>query len=647
MKFRVVTLFVVALYLFASLRPVGAQDAQFGESPMLAEQVKAGKLPPVKDRLPSSPRVIEYPGSEIGTYGGDFRDPFKGDGYWASQMVFWSAWKSLVNWNETYTDYVPNIAEKIDISPDAKEYTFHLRPGTKWSDGQPFTSEDVEFYINDVLNNKELNKGTFPDGWLKPGKEAPTVTVKDANTFTLKFDVSYGMFLLNMCGWPGWEIVAAPKHYLKQFHIKYNPDGIKDLIPKTEGATDWITLFQAHSAVGVGGDPSVVSRDVNYPTMFPWIYKQPLGTGTQFIAERNPYYYWVDKKGNQLPYIDRIVGSAYQDDQTMLVDVLAGKFDTMANTTDQQRSLFFDNQATSGLKVYPVKSEGGGTVSVSFNMTHPDLGKIFSQKDFRVGMSYAINRKEIIDIVYFGQGTPRQLSPVEDSPLYNKQLSTQYLDFNVDEANKTLDKVLAKKDADGFRLNPDSGKRLSVVFTVQKDDYGLRFADVAQLLKKYFAKVGIEVVVDVVSNDVWTQRSNDNSMEATIFTGEGGYGITAITDPRNYVPFHGQSIWGNGWQLWYLQVNNKAKVEPPQVIKDQVDLYKKVLQAPTGEERLKLMKQVLQTTADNFWVIGISSASDSYRPLSAKLGNVPKTWVGGWNPGGTAIAFPEQWFFRK
>src|SRR5690606_29796231 len=103
------------------------------------------------------------------------------------------------------------------------------------------------------------------------------------------------------------------------------------------GAEDWVSLFLSRSAVGPGTDAAVISRDLDYPTMFPWVYTEELGTGTQFIAERNPYYYWVDTAGNQLPYIDRIVGTLYQDEQTMLVDVLAGNFDTMANSTDEQR----------------------------------------------------------------------------------------------------------------------------------------------------------------------------------------------------------------------------------------------------------------------------------------------------------------------
>jgi peptide/nickel transport system substrate-binding protein len=647
MKYRALLLCILIAMLAVPFSTLSVAQGPYGEAPMLAERVAAGALPSVEERLPANPRVIDLPWSQIGTYGGDLRDPFVGDSFWSAQMVFWTFWKGLVSWNYGYSDWQPNIAESVEVSDDATVYTFHLREGLKWSDGVPFTADDVLFAINDIMANEEINAGTFPAGWLKPGTAAPVAEKIDDYTFTITFDVPYGMFLYNMCGWPGWELVTAPKHYLEQFHIAYNPDGIDELIAQTTGAEDWVSLFQAHSAVGPGSDPSIISRDVNYPTLFPWVYTQPMGTGTQFIAERNPYYYWVDAEGNQLPYIDRIIGTAYQDPETMLVDVLAGEYDTMANTTDEQRPLFFENEATSGLKVYPIQSEGGGTVSIMFNMTHPELGAIFSQKDFRVAMSYAIDRQEVIDIVYFGQGVPRQISPLEDSPLYNEQLTNQYLEYDVDLANQTLDNVLPDRDANGWRINPATGEKLSIVFTIQTGDYGLRFTDVAELLKQYYAEVGVDIIVDVVDNEVWTERRNENTMEATVFTGEGGYGITAITDPRYFVPVHGQGIWADAWTIWYLEPNNPAGIEPPQEIKDHINLYLSVLQAPTSEQRYELMGQVLQTAADNFWVIGMSSAQPGYRPLSARLANVPETWVNGWNPGGVTIAFPEQWYFTE
>lgn len=651
MKYRIILLLVLIATIATLAQPMHSTSAQegkkYGESPMLAAKVTAGELPPVEQRLPKNPRVIALPASGVGTYSDELRVPFGGDSpFWGGQMAFWSSWRGLVAWNDTYSDWVPNIAESVDVNDAATEYTFHLREGTMWSDGVPFTADDILFYVDDILKNPDLNSGTFPPDLLQPGSKPVDVEKVDDYTVKFTFDVPYGMFLLNMCNWWGWQITAAPKHYLQQFHQKYNADGIDALLKENPSATDWISLFQSKSAVGPGTDQAAIMRDPNYPTLGPWVVTQPLGTGTQFIAERNPYYYWVDSEGNQLPYIDRIVETAYQDEETMKLDVLAGKFDYMGGPKDADLPLFIDNQSTSGLAVHTLPREGGNVGTIVFNLTNPDLGDIFSQKDFRVGMSYAINRQEIVDIVYYGEVTPRQIAPTDDSPLYNEQLATQYLEYSVDKANEALDKVLPNKDSDGWRLKPN-GEKLSIVFSLLSNDYGGRYADVAELLKEYYAAVGVDIVIDVVDNAIVDERAKDNTLEATIGTGEGGMGITAILDARNYVPNHGQAFWGNAWALWYLHPENPMKVEPPQIIKDQLALMEKVRQAPTSEERVTLMKQLLQVCADNFWVMGIASSPDTFRPVSAKLANVPEKWVDGWNPGGIAIAFPEQWYFTK
>src|SRR5215510_5093205 len=119
MKHRILCLVLLLLFALTALGVSYAQDAQYGESPMLAERVAAGTLPPVAERLPANPRIIALPDSSIGSYGGDFQDPFVGDSFWSSQMVFWTFWKGLVNWNPTYGNWEPNIAESVDVSEDA------------------------------------------------------------------------------------------------------------------------------------------------------------------------------------------------------------------------------------------------------------------------------------------------------------------------------------------------------------------------------------------------------------------------------------------------------------------------------------------------------------------------------------------------
>jgi peptide/nickel transport system substrate-binding protein len=166
---------VFYLVLFLALFAVSisyAQDSQFGESPLLAERVAAGTLPPVAERLPANPRVVSLPGSSVGSYGGDFRDPFVGDSFWSSQMVFWTFWKGLVNWNPTYSGWEPNIADDVQVSEDARVYTFHIREGIRWSDGVPFTSDDVIFVINDILGLTE-HPPKFSKNFLRDAGDIP------------------------------------------------------------------------------------------------------------------------------------------------------------------------------------------------------------------------------------------------------------------------------------------------------------------------------------------------------------------------------------------------------------------------------------------------------------------------------------------
>ena len=125
----------------------------YGESPDLASMVSAGSLPPVEERLPESPLVVPV-FEEIGQYGGTWNLA-----YGARTDRFHGSLRTSAGLLSIDTDQVtiiPQVAESYDISPDGKVFTFNLREGHRWSDGMPFTTEDVRFWWEDIILNDEL-----------------------------------------------------------------------------------------------------------------------------------------------------------------------------------------------------------------------------------------------------------------------------------------------------------------------------------------------------------------------------------------------------------------------------------------------------------------------------------------------------------
>jgi len=375
-----------------------------------------------------------------------------------------------------------------------------------------------------------------------------------------------------------------------------------------------------------------------------------LGGNTQMTMARNPYYWKVDAAGNQLPYVDNVTGISYQDNQARTLAMINGDLDYVKDPGDDQRVTYFDavdNNAP--IKISQAISDGTNTNSIHFNESYgdPALASIFTDKNFRIGMSYAINRQEIIDIVYLGQGEPAQIAPLESSPLYNEQLAKQYTEYDVTQANAYLDKVLPNKDADGMRLRPD-GQPLSIVFTVSNDlSYGTNWVQVAELLIGYWKAVGVNVTLNAKADAQFVIDKQQNNVQATMYTAEGGAGLTAILDPRYFTPMEYFGMFGAGWYNWRNKVPNTVQVEPPQAIKDIRAVYEQVSLQPTQDGQIEQMKKVLQLAADNFWVIGISRPPAGFQPYNVRLGNQPDQWIAGWIEGVQKITYPEQWYLKQ
>lgn len=623
--------------------------SKYSQAPSLDALVEAGTLPPVDERLPDNPRVI-VPFKETGQYGGEMEFGFTGGSPAWGGMLYLAGWENLTSWRADFSGVDPNIVESLEANDDASVWTATLRKGMKWSDGEPFTANDIAFYIEDVLMNEDLSPTGFGADWC-PGDMAADFKFEKVDDYTVKFifPKSYGTFPLILATWQGRQFAMYPKHYLQQFHAAYNDN--LDATVKAEGQESWEGLFFAKAPAN-WGDPDVAFfRDPAYPTIGAWKVTQPLEAGTTIVIERNPYYWKVDDQGNQLPYMDRIVGTSFQDDQARLLALLNGDIDFIKDPPADARPQYFEAVDRGILSYSESFGDGANGYVLQFNMTHPVKGEIFANKDFRIGVSYAINRAELIELFNQGQGYPAQICPLPDSPFYNETCSKQYLEYDLTKANEYLDKVLPNKDANGMRLGPD-GKPFNIVLVVINNwTWAPNNPQVGEKTVEFLRAVGLDAQMNAMPDQQWEVIWKTNQAEAFLSTGEGGGGLTAMLDPRNFVPMEQFGHYGNGWTLWRLKglgtPGIENEVEPPQWVKDARQKYNEAISMPTEEEQIAVMKEVIAEATERFYAIGGYQGGTSIQPHNVRIGNMPDRWPGGWIQGVFRIMYPEQWYIKQ
>ncbi|NOZ27672.1 MAG: ABC transporter substrate-binding protein [Chloroflexi bacterium] len=609
---------------------------KYKEAPQLAELVKQGKLPPVDERLPENPLVVQ-PVDRIGQYGGTWRTALRGgaDNAWLLRTM---DYEYLVRWDPDWTKVIPNLAESFEANEDATEFTFHLRKGVKWSDGEPFTADDIMFWYEDVFMNEDLTP--VKTSWLVTGDEPVTVEKVDDYTVKFKFAAPNGLFLQRMATPSGSYITRFPRHYLEQFHIKYNPDNIDKLIEEA-GATDWVNLFQLKGS-GVPGTPYDARwQNKELPSLNAWILTTAYGEGTRVVAERNPYYWKVDPEGNQLPYLDRIVYEVGEDVEVLVLKALNGEIDMQDRhiAKPANKAVFVDNMEKGGYHFFEKIPSSMNMLIIALNLTHkdPKMREIFQNKHFRIGLSYAINRQEIIDLVWVGAGEPFQAAPRPESPFYNERLAKQYTEYDVDKANEHLDMVLPEKDDEGFRLRPD-GERLS--FSIEVAATQTDRIDALELIRGYWKAVGIDMQVKTEDRSILYTRKEANEHDAVVWGGDGG--LDVILEPRWYFPYSAESNYAELWQFWYNK--DPRGEEPPEPTKKQMELYDQLKATGDPDKQADLMKQILEIAADQFYVIGISLPPKGYGIVKNNFHNVPKVMPGSWLYPNPAPTNPCQYF---
>jgi peptide/nickel transport system substrate-binding protein len=618
--------------------PSFAQGA-LNEAPALVDAVAAGTLPPLAERLPKTPMVVE-PFEAVGQYGGDLRAALVGGGS-LNMMHRYQGYEGLLRYTPDFNGVIPNVAESFEANEDATVYTVKLREGHKWSDGHPFTTEDIMFFYEDVMLNPELTPSI--QGYLRtPNGESGVFEKVDETTFRMSFSQPHGLLPLRMAWANDDRTTRLPKHYLSQFHIKYNPDA--DKLAQDQGMTGWVQLFQIKSGISVDGE---IFKNKDIPTLYGWKIVQPVGESAEYsIADRNPYYFKVDTAGNQLPYIDRVTYAIAADNEVLLLKALQGEIDMIDQwiCTPANRAVLYDGQETGKYGFYTTTSTEPNEMVFQLNLTHPDPIKraLYQNKDFRAGLSHSLDRQAVIDTIFIGQGAPAQPSIRPEDPLYNEQLANQYVEYDVAKANEFLDKVIPNKDGEGFRLY-ESGQRVSIIFEI--DQVRQTFVDAFQLVLPMFRAVGIDAQMRSMDRSLWEVRVRQGGeYDATVHKFGGNGGIVAALDPRYFFPNTTEAMYAKGWQIWYNDKTSPDAVEPPAATQRQYVAYDELRQTGDVARQQELMKEILQIAADEFYVFGITLPLDGYGVVANRLKNVRPTMPNSWGYPTPAPTNPEQYY---
>src|SRR5690625_1807451 len=397
---------------------------RFHQAPLLHEKSKNGELPPVEQRLPKNPLVI-IPPEQTGPYGGNWNQ--FGTSPSDIEVMSTLSYETLIRWDPLLHDFLPNLAADWSIGEEARIFTFHLREGIRWSDGEPFTADDVLFWHEKVLLNKNLTP--FLSKIFSRGGEVMKVEKLDRFTVRFSFKEPHGLFLQWIANPLFEEAVKFPKHYLKQFHPDFADPKLLETEARKRGFSSWHQLFRDLASW----------RNPEKPSLDAWILKQP-PPAKQIIFERNPFYWKVDPKGNQLPYLDRVTFEILSP-ETMSLRFLRGDAGMQFRHVDPLRyPLFMEHRSEGNYRVLKwISSTGSGVLMPNLNHRDPVLKKLLNDRRFRIALSHAIDREEINETRYRSLGKPMQLGPTSTSPLFHEKYIEAHTAFDPKKADRLLD----------------------------------------------------------------------------------------------------------------------------------------------------------------------------------------------------------------
>ncbi|MCP4642365.1 MAG: ABC transporter substrate-binding protein [bacterium] len=593
----------------------------FSESPLFAERVAAGELPPVADRLPEDPLVI-VPPEQCGPYGSTWARYATSVG---DVSVFQArlAYEGLVRWDAMGREIIPNIAKRWEVSEDGRSFTFWLRRGIRWSDGEPFTADDIMFWYDDVVCNDEFTP--VKPMQLQPGDDLAEIEKVDDYTIRVTFSEPNGLFMQQMASGYSYVMVTFAEHYFKQFHPGYVPE--EELLEQAqaEGLNRWRALWDARAKYHT-------NRDM--PHLWAWGVETP-APAQPVVFARNPYYWKVDPEGNQLPYIDEMTFDIYDPELINLKAIEGAIGMQLRHIQFEKYPLLKSKQTSGGYRVLEWPNGGSGTLNLGLNLNHPEpvMHDVINDDRFRKALSHAINRQELNNVGYYGLGAPSQCCPPPTSKFYVPEYETAYTEFDPDEANRLLDEIgLDKRDGSGVRLRPD-GQPIHIFIDVPNM---LGNIQLLELVASHWTNVGVKTDVKILARELFYMRK-DGAMHDCAVWWFADEQVPTI-DPRWFLPFSTESLQGVGYARWFMSFGESG-IEPSGDILKCIQLYRKIMNTPDEDEQIRLFKEIIEYNRKNLWVIALVGRVPAPGIVQNDFRNVPDKAISGWifrTPGNAA-----------
>ncbi|MFY0650709.1 MAG: hypothetical protein JXQ96_01685 [Cyclobacteriaceae bacterium] len=599
----------------------------YKESPILKEKVLVGELPPVEERLPKNPFVRNV--DKEGVFGGTFyNDTQRQGGHFFFDGVM------TMSPQETNNDgnvILPHVCKKVEHNEDLTEFTFYMRDGLKWSDGVDCTADDVLWWWENEQNHKELYPEGPREGW-KVGDEYVVFTKVSKWVFKIKFTESFGpldnMSTHEMMGF-GSQF-AQPAHYMKQFHIDFNPKA--DELAQSYGYEKWFMLYKERE--------EYFRPHEGKPHLAPWYRSE--STTTHDIYLRNPYYFEVDQYGNQLPYVDKIFVSVVEDRKLRDSRIATGAA-TMGQTILSQIFIYTQNQKKADYSLKKWTLSNSSECMFAFNLNHKDpiLREIYNDLRFRQAMSIAINRKRINELLFFGLAKEWQATVSPDVSFFDPKWTEHYAQYDMDLANKLLDDMGLKWDSQKrYRLRPD-GKRFTTEVIYNQQSYPLQLVE---LVAQDWGAVGMETILRESDNQFRLQKCRAADHDCTCWNADG------IEEIAIYLPWFTKFnpnkalYYAINWWYWFYSEGERGE-EPPQIWKDQLNRMVQWYYAKTDEEYRQLGHQVWDFF--NKQLVCIGTVGYSPLPVVVKNGleNVQEKRKMGFGVGWSKSYYPQMYYW--